>query len=127
MDDTFSLLQVTCTPFRSHNLYVTFSKLLNGDFPARLLLTHILTNLNGNMGAGDTSMAQVLCKHPVLYSDFGDSNRPRISEVHVSFLDFETSYTALFNGLTSSDIRILILNVYFSLTFFQVYINEVRL
>ena len=41
-----------------------FRNMLNGDFPAWLWLTPILTNLNGNMeGGGDTSMAQDAYHH----------------------------------------------------------------
>ena len=66
----FPIFRSNGKQFQSHNLYVTFSKrvklhrfshtiymwhfwnVLNGDFPARLWLTPILTNLNWNMGAG---------------------------------------------------------------------------
>ena len=53
------------------------------------------------------------CEHPVVSSGFGDLNRPRISRIHVCFWDFGTSHIALFNGLMISDIRILVLHVYY--------------
>ena len=39
-----------------------FRNMLNGDFPARLWITPIMTNLNGNMG-DETSMAQDAYHH----------------------------------------------------------------
>ena len=70
---------------------------------------------------GDTSMAQDAYHHsrtPGIILGFRGFNRSRISGIHVSFLDFRTSYVALFNGLMISDIRILVLHVYCLYHFF---------
>ena len=71
-------------------------------------------------------MAQDAYHHsrtPGLILVFRGFNRPRISGIHVSFLDFGTSYVALFNGLMSSDIRILVLHVY-CLYHFIIFLTE---
>ena len=70
---------------------------------------------------GDTSMAQDAYHHsrtPGIILGFRGFNRSQISGIHVSFLDFGTSYVALFNGLMISDIRILVLHVYCLYHFF---------
>ena len=74
----------------------------------------ILTNLNGNMRSA-TSMAQDAYKPrtPGFILGFrGFKSSSNIGDL-CFFLNFGTSYVALFNGLMISDIRILVLHVYF--------------
>ena len=88
-----------------------FRGMLNGDFSARLWLAPVLAGLNGNMGGGDSGMAQDA------YFFANALSYPRVSGIQIVFefrglmFLFGTSYVALFNGLMISDERILVPHV----------------
>ena len=95
-------------PFQSHTLYVTFPK------HVKWRLSCTIPDESKRKQGGDTSIAHdaFLSRIPGLILGFRGFKSSSTFRDSCFFLDFGPSYVALFNGLTISDIQILVLHVY---------------